>query len=266
MRFLLTWVALLIAELVHGQLYDPALLAASVKSSFIPTQAPGMVVWLKADAGTSLSGSNVTAWADQSGSGNDFRAYGGVASQGPIWISNSVNGLPAINVTPSHAFSSVNKVTFGANTNLSIFIVIQLTNSVGSNSHGYSVPSAAQPGYGYWAYFASDTSTTAKPGFYTDSGGYKTFGTITANGSLVQDIEAIVNNSTATCYTNGASVGTTNCAITQATNVSWYLFSPTSGMGALNYGKVCEYLYYTNSVSSSDRGKIESYLKIRWGL
>jgi hypothetical protein len=31
----------------------------------------GSVLWLKADAGVTTSGSNVTAWADQSGNGNN---------------------------------------------------------------------------------------------------------------------------------------------------------------------------------------------------
>jgi len=38
---------------------------------FSPIDIAGISLWLKADAGVTLSGSNVTAWADQSGNGNN---------------------------------------------------------------------------------------------------------------------------------------------------------------------------------------------------
>lgn len=38
---------------------------------FSPADITGLSLWLKADAGVTLSGSNVTAWADQSGNGNN---------------------------------------------------------------------------------------------------------------------------------------------------------------------------------------------------
>ncbi len=36
------------------------------------TELPGCVLWLRADIGITLEGANVSAWADQSGVGNDF--------------------------------------------------------------------------------------------------------------------------------------------------------------------------------------------------
>jgi len=41
---------------------------------FLPTDLTGLSLWLKADTGITLSGSNVTAWADQSGNGNNATA------------------------------------------------------------------------------------------------------------------------------------------------------------------------------------------------
>jgi hypothetical protein len=43
-------------------------------SAFSPTNLTGLSLWLKADAGITLSGSDVTAWADQSGNGNNATA------------------------------------------------------------------------------------------------------------------------------------------------------------------------------------------------
>jgi len=45
-------------------------------SAFSPTDLTGLALWLKADAGVTLSGADVTAWADQSGNGNNAGALG----------------------------------------------------------------------------------------------------------------------------------------------------------------------------------------------
>ena len=39
--------------------------------TFLPSSLGGLALWLKADAGVTLAGSNVTAWADQSENGFD---------------------------------------------------------------------------------------------------------------------------------------------------------------------------------------------------
>lgn len=41
-------------------------------SPFVPTDLAGLVLWLRGDLGITLNASAVSAWADQSGAGNDF--------------------------------------------------------------------------------------------------------------------------------------------------------------------------------------------------
>lgn len=60
---------------------------------------PGMLLWLKADAGVSLSGSNVTAWADQSGNHFDAGPLTGAGTLAPIFVANAGDGLPGIQGT-----------------------------------------------------------------------------------------------------------------------------------------------------------------------
>jgi len=56
-------------------------------ASAIPTT--GLSLWLKADVGVTLSGSNVTSWADQSTNGNNFApAFGTVVKSNNIIGSN----------------------------------------------------------------------------------------------------------------------------------------------------------------------------------
>jgi hypothetical protein len=58
--------------------------------SAIPTN--GLSLWLKADVGVTLSGSNVTAWADQSGNGNNFTPESGTV----VKSNNIIGSNPAI--------------------------------------------------------------------------------------------------------------------------------------------------------------------------
>ena len=66
--------------------------AKSRKSGKSTIPSNGLSLWLKADAGVTLSGSNVTAWADQSENGNNFtQAYSSV-----IKSNNIIGSNPAI--------------------------------------------------------------------------------------------------------------------------------------------------------------------------
>ena len=59
-------------------------------ASAIPTT--GLSLWLKADVGVTLSGSNVTSWADQSANGNNFTPASGTA----VKSNNIIGSNPAI--------------------------------------------------------------------------------------------------------------------------------------------------------------------------
>jgi hypothetical protein len=59
---------------------------------FSPTDIAGLKLWLKADAGVTLSGSNVISWADQSGQGNNLSSQTGNS----VLEQNIINNKPAI--------------------------------------------------------------------------------------------------------------------------------------------------------------------------
>jgi hypothetical protein len=65
---------------------------ANVAATFSPTDLSGLSLWLKANAGVTLNGSDVTDWADQSDQGNNFS----VAGTSPLFESNVINDKPAI--------------------------------------------------------------------------------------------------------------------------------------------------------------------------
>jgi hypothetical protein len=76
----------------------------------IPTN--GLSLWLKSDAGVTLDGSDVTAWADQSGNGNDVNDVANM----PMLVNNFINGYPAIYFRGTDYLYNSGFTTEGANT------------------------------------------------------------------------------------------------------------------------------------------------------
>jgi hypothetical protein len=60
----------------------------------IPIPIDGLQLWLKADAGVTLNGSNVSKWADQSGNGNE--AIQPDSPHQPLLVKDGLNGKPTI--------------------------------------------------------------------------------------------------------------------------------------------------------------------------
>lgn len=61
---------------------------------FVPMDIPGCLLWLSSDTGVTKDGANnVSAWADQSGNGNNASVAG---LPQPVWIDAVLNGKPAI--------------------------------------------------------------------------------------------------------------------------------------------------------------------------
>ncbi len=72
------------------------------------TAVSGLVLWLDAAKGVTTSGSDITAWADQSGQGNNASA--GTAT--PTLVSSSINSLPAAHfVSSSQQYVSIADAT-----------------------------------------------------------------------------------------------------------------------------------------------------------
>jgi hypothetical protein len=63
--------------------------------AFLPSSLAGLSLWLKADAGVTLDGSDVIAWADQSGNTNNASPV----NEPPIFNASDLNGKPTISLT-----------------------------------------------------------------------------------------------------------------------------------------------------------------------
>lgn len=69
--------------------------SSAAAAAFTPASLTGLALWLKADAGTTLDGSNnLTDWADQSGNGN--HATQATVNLRPNLVANLVGSLPGV--------------------------------------------------------------------------------------------------------------------------------------------------------------------------
>lgn len=98
-----------------------------------PDKIPNLELWLKADEGITFNGSDVSAWADQSGNGRN--ATQATASRQPLYVASVINGLPAVQfdgVDTTGTFMSVD-LTFLASSSMSIYAVIRRSSAKNSN-------------------------------------------------------------------------------------------------------------------------------------
>jgi len=82
----------------------------------------GLSLWLKADAGVTMGGGNVSNWADQSSNGNNAI---GPSQKRPTYVSNGLNGKPAMSFNGSTQLFTINDSNSLDITNCSIYIVLQ---------------------------------------------------------------------------------------------------------------------------------------------
>jgi len=124
------------------------------RTPFLPSSLGGLALWLKADAGVTLSGSNVTAWADQSGNG---RTVGVVDF--PFLTANSINGKPTIDFNGSTQYVDALTPAFVGNNNFSVIWVFK-----------YVGDSATEDGYSPNVTFLSDTGIDQGAFHYVKNG------------------------------------------------------------------------------------------------
>ncbi len=96
-----------------------------------PSDIADLSVWLLSDSGVSTTGSKVTKWADQSGSGHDFDPVNNPSR--PDWLPSVVNGLPAVRFdgTSSRLVgpSTINVMTASESTILLVYRPVTIVRS-----------------------------------------------------------------------------------------------------------------------------------------
>lgn len=222
-----------------------------------------MRLWLKADAGVTRDGAGrVSAWADQSGAGNNL----GQTNQPyqPICVDGVINGSPVVRFGGgSQMLQSLGLVLSGS-TPFTAFSVVKF-NSVPASTYQY-----------VWWNGIDDTTkgygchTTTTPRIKSAWGSWDkaiTYQTDVATDTWYRICSRWAGGSTTgnhQMWMNGVFV---NSNTKTGSNFSGGFFSlgnfgPGSTMGF--YGDVAEMLIYNRSLTDAERVGVESYLAARW--
>lgn len=105
----------------------------SGKAPFSPSDISGLSLWLKADAGVTLSGWNVTTWADQSGNGRTV-----TIGNSPTFTASSINSRPTIDFDGETQFVDALTPAFVGNNNFSVIWAFKYVGDSIDNTDPYS--------------------------------------------------------------------------------------------------------------------------------
>jgi hypothetical protein len=235
-------------------------------TAFSPANLSGLSLWLKADAGVTLSGSNVTAWADQSGNGKN--AVG--ASTFPTLQSNAINGLPAIRFNNTGLDTSRFSISSSFNLkNSSAFVVVKQLSLENAFPRYLSFPSLNDLDYN-----ADDglavLFNNGVPQLQITSNTIDTvISDATADNVFAIASYKIDNSGNISAFYNGGSEGTgqnSNMASQNGVSEIYIGQSPSNITTEGIYGDIAEIVMYSRSVTTPERQQVEAYLNAKYAI
>ena len=232
-------------------------IVASGGGEIIPSS--GLSLWLKGDAGITLSGSDVTAWADQSGNGNNATS----PATAPTFISSSINSKPAVSFNDDGSWMQIPQNLIGNDGNISIFIVLNYT----SGSCILNKGDAA-------SFEATVWELTLNTGFgfvNVDEENYD-WNTVpvslTTNTALL--LEGFSSEGVSQLAFNGTNSGDPSSANVGFNDISQYIGIGGGGDGgsaptALD-ARIAEIIIYNRQVTTPERQQVEAYLNTKYAI
>lgn len=215
----------------------------------------GLMLWLDANNSLTLSGSDVTTWADISGSQNN--ATQSTSLDQPTLVTNAINGLPAVAFNGSSQFLQLPAGFANFTSGCSIFVVTNPTTvSTGARFIDFGNGSASNN-------VLLDEPSSSGAALYVYNGSSPT--NVTSSSAITlnqfQLLEAVHNGTaSATISTNGV-FGAQNNSMNSINNTSRANNYIGQGSGGGNYfqGQIAEILVYNRAVTASEQASIEGY-------
>lgn len=234
-----------------------------------PSTLTGLIGWWDASvtASLTLSGSDITAVADQSGAGNDMTGGVGVGAFKPTYNATGFNtSYPAMMMGVNFASLTKSSFAFGTGNTLTFFCVGQLDSA---NCDNFGRILSYYDGAGS---NDADHNAVFLVGRNNAADGiilYRNFSSTSkavATNAKFRCIATVDSSGVMTIYIDGvAAVGST---LNAAFGASGTL---TIGMAAFNTispwrGSISEIGIATGFTNSTDVGLLDSYLQTKWGL
>ncbi len=220
-----------------------------------------MLIWLKADAGVTLSGTNVTGWQDQTG--NNYNFIPPLPANQPTFVSNATNNLPGIlfngatNGTTNSNLVCGRSVTFGT-----MIIVANYTGGATFQEYVGLIANGARNSFMWRA----DNGTTSFRTLPTNYGG--------DNGDgLTQDqmwVNKVQTKSFSPLSAFKVISGNYGCPYPTNTVPKIWPDGVTLGWADTNArtwkGHILEFFVFSQMLNYSDRIQVENYLKSKYNI
>lgn len=224
-----------------------------------PVNIGGCVMWLRADVGVTTDGVNgVTAWADQSGNGNDVT----LANGSPTYIPSWTNGMPAVYFDGNDRLIRSSTINFPSN-NWHIFIV-QRTRNV-QNSFIFRIDSRS-PAY------VSSRIPWGDGTVYWDCGGWSGEpriyqGGLTTTTFSVWQLVSCNNslNRRQQIWQDGVLRVYDTTAVT-VNDASGRLFELGYGEGSYMNSELAELIIYKDDLTTAQQKRIGAYLAKKYNI
>jgi hypothetical protein len=221
-------------------------------------------LWLDANTINQANGTNVSAWGDLSGYGNNAAAVGG---NEPVFNTNQLNGFPDIHFT--NANSDYLRIADNASLDpvtVSVFVVGNHSNS-SSNGAGYLVKYATSASGGY---FISRSAGTANTRFEINGNANNVISS-GASYSTNAILSGIYNKTNLQLFVNGTSQGTDNQTANISANTNFlYLGTspngPGTGVSGFLDGDIAESIVIGRNVNAAERILINNYLSAKYAV
>ncbi|XZF14017.1 beta strand repeat-containing protein [Chitinophagaceae bacterium MMS25-I14] len=217
----------------------------------------GIQLWLKADAGTTLNGTTVSNWGDQSFNSND--ASQATATLQPVLVTNGANFNPGLYL--SNADFLDNSTAALLNTNSFTALAEMKTLSAAFNWGG--------------VVSYNHSGNTLRPAITTISGAYNVglnqidVGATNASVTVPfygYQVRTSGNATTITATLNGGASSNTTPVWTGTGTVPGYMIGRHDGNAGNSYtGYINEVIVYNRELTAPELQKIESYLAIKYG-
>lgn len=237
---------------------------ATLAAGNSPGGVSGPALWLKANAGTTTSGADVSAWTDQSGNGYTFNQS--TTASKPDLVSNTANFNPVITFDGS---DDVLTSTNFFNDPVDVFAVLRNADT-GTNDRAFFAIGTPDSGVNhYTSHKVNNSSGQSVASYYQDGTEYSVATTNLDNEFFLQRGHiSELRNGTVGLEINGQSAGTSVGSGTPPTQGDASVGAGYTGTALSQYlsGDVAEIVVYGSEQAGTSTGKIESYLALKYGI
>jgi hypothetical protein len=216
--------------------------------AFTPASLTNLKLWVKSDTGITLVGSKVSAWADQSGNGNNLTQ--GTDANRPTFVSSQLNGYGTVQ------FDGINDKMVSPSFTLAqpetIFIVYK---NPSFDAGGYIFDGITGDSGGYFQYGSS-------PFVYMYAGA--SFTPITGIAGAYFLATCIFNGASSKHQRNNAAEQTGNAGA--ASMGGFTLGSYAGGTGYEGNPHVAEVVVMSGVATAAQRNNMKTYVTNRYGI